>query len=117
MHRVPFLEKASDAIEQFDVFVLTSSFEGAPYTALEAMVAGVPVVLTDVVGNADSVEHGVTGLLVPFGDAPAMAGCVVTLLTDADLRVGLAEQAQIRVKERFSKAEMGQKLEILYFGL
>ena len=55
-----------------DVFVLPSRDEGFGLVFLEAMAVGVPVVGTRVIGSEDAVEDGVTGLLVPYADAPAL---------------------------------------------
>jgi glycosyltransferase involved in cell wall biosynthesis len=85
-HQIRRLPDAGRVLGQLDVFVLASAFEGGPYTPLEAMRAGTPVVLSDVVGNRDVVERGVSGLLAPFGDAPATASHVVCLLAQRTLR-------------------------------
>ena len=113
-HQIPFLPKASVAIEQFDVFILASLFEGAAYTPLEAMKAGVPVILSDVAGNTDTVEHEVSGLLFPFGDTLAMADGVLKLLADDGLRDSLVAGASARVRDRFDRKEMGVRLAALY---
>lgn len=56
-----------------DVFVLSSISEGYSLALVEAAAAGLPIVATDVGGNAEIVEHGVTGLIVPPGDPLALA--------------------------------------------
>ena len=61
------------AMAELDVFVMSSRYEGAAYAPMEAMRARVPVVLTDVVGNRDAVEAGVSGLLVPPDDPATLA--------------------------------------------
>jgi glycosyltransferase involved in cell wall biosynthesis len=113
-HQIDFLPRASVAIEQMDVFVLASLFEGAAYTPLEAMLAGVPVVLSDVTGNMDTVEDGVSGRLLPFGDTGAMAEAVVALLGDAEARAALVEGARQRVQSHFDRRTMGARLDALY---
>ena len=55
-------------VKSADVFVLNSSYEGFAHTLLEAMMLGTPVIATNAGGNAELVEDGVTGLLVPPGD-------------------------------------------------
>jgi glycosyltransferase involved in cell wall biosynthesis len=113
-HQIGFLRRASVAIEQMDVFVLASLFEGAAYTPLEAMHASVPVVLSDVTGNTDTVEDGVSGRLLPFGDTAAMAEAVLGLLADPDARAALVEGGQARVGSHFDRRQMGARLEALY---
>ena len=55
--------------------------------------AGVPVIATDLPGPLEIVEHGVNGLIVPVGDAPALAGAVRLLVSDEDLHERLAAGA------------------------
>jgi glycosyltransferase involved in cell wall biosynthesis len=113
-HQIPFLRRASIAIEQMNVFVLASLFEGAAYAPLEAMLAGVPVVLSDVTGNMDTVEDGVSGLLFPFGDTSAMGEAVASLLSDQAARQALTQGAQERLESHFDRRTMGARLEELY---
>jgi glycosyltransferase involved in cell wall biosynthesis len=65
-----------------DVFVLSSNSEGLPRVIPEAMAAGVAVVASDVGGVSEVVREGITGRLVPPGDAAAMADSVIGLLDD-----------------------------------
>src|SRR5207237_9166164 len=60
----------------FDLFVLPSLAEGISNTILEAMASGLPVVATSVGGNAELVESGRTGQLVPRSDPEAMAHAI-----------------------------------------
>jgi glycosyltransferase involved in cell wall biosynthesis len=69
-HKV--LEDIADA----SVFVTTARWEGLPLAVLEAMSLGIPVVASDVVGNRDAVEEGVTGYLYPLGDVKVAARLV-----------------------------------------
>ena len=109
-HQIEHVENAAGVLGQLDVFVLGSTFEGAPYTPLEAMRAGVPVVVTDVVGSRDAVEDGVSGLVRPAGDAAGLASAVVELLGDEALRSRLAGGAKARLADRFDVTEMGRRL-------
>jgi glycosyltransferase involved in cell wall biosynthesis len=59
-----------------DVFVLASSNEGWANVLLEAMACGLPVVATDVGGNAEVVARDELGIVVPFGDAEALQGAL-----------------------------------------
>jgi len=75
------------------VFVNSSLKEGWGLTTIEANACGTPVVATDVPGLRDSVRHGETGFLVPFGDVPAFASAVETILRDPALAARLRENA------------------------
>ena len=113
-YQIASLPKASRYLGDLSVFVLTSRFEGGPYAPLEAIRAGVPVVLTDVVGNADVIEHERSGLLVPVDDAEATARAVVRVLDDVVLQRQLTDAASLRLRDRFDVREMGRAHDALY---
>lgn len=84
------------------VGVLTSANEGLPVSLMEAAACGVPVVAPAVGGIPELVEHGVTGLVVPPGDAAAFADGLVRLFGDPALRWAMGAAARRRAEERFS---------------
>jgi len=84
-----------------DVAVVPSLYEPFGLVALEALACGVPVVATTAGGLKEIVEDGKSGLLVPPGDAPALARALLALLTNGSLRTKLAEDARQRA-EQFS---------------
>jgi glycosyltransferase involved in cell wall biosynthesis len=81
------------------VVVLPSHREGLPMVLLEALAHGRAVVATPVGGVPSLVEDGVTGLLVPPGDALALRAAIERLLADKDLRRKLGEAGRARVTE------------------
>ncbi len=76
------------------VGVICSDTEGFSNAVLEYMLSGCAVVATDVGGNREAVRHGETGLLVPPGDAQALADAVGALLDDPPRRVAMARRAR-----------------------
>lgn len=85
-----------------DVFVLSSRSEGLPISVLEAMAAGLPVVASDVGGLKELVEQGISGTLVPPGDAPALARALAELGDDRERRRREGAAGRRRVVARFS---------------
>lgn len=78
--------------------------EGFPITNLEAMAFGVPVVATRIAGVPEQVADGVTGLLVPPGDATALADALERLLRAPDAARAMGQAGARRARERFSTA-------------
>jgi glycosyltransferase involved in cell wall biosynthesis len=85
----------------FDVAVLPSYREAQGLSILEAMALARPVVASNVGGIPEMVEHGVTGLLVPPHDPPALAAAIVRLLTDHPLADTVARAGHDLVHDRF----------------
>ncbi len=85
-----------------EVYVLNSTYEGLPHTALTSFAAGIPIVATDIPGTNEAVYHEKTGLLVEPGNDQALANAVARLFDDAPLRAKLVEGATQILKEKFS---------------
>lgn len=97
-----------------DVFVLPSLSEGLSMAILEAMVAGKPVVATDVGGNPELVEDGATGYLVPSQNSQALADRVIALLMDQGRSLQFGKTGQLRAQGQFSLQTMVQNYQALY---
>lgn len=99
-----------DDLEQWlpclDVLAHPASMEGLGVILLQAAACGVPVVASRAGGIPEAVAVGETGLLVPPGDARALAGAVIDLLADGPRRRRLGEAARSRALQRFSPAAM-----------
>ncbi|MCV2395816.1 glycosyltransferase [Actinotalea sp. M2MS4P-6] len=87
-----------------DVVLVPSRAEPFGNVAVEGMLARRPVVASRVQGLAEVLDDGRTGLLVPVGDADALAEAVGRLIDDADLRTALAERGHDEAHERFTPA-------------
>ncbi|MEX1198497.1 MAG: TIGR03088 family PEP-CTERM/XrtA system glycosyltransferase [Pseudohongiellaceae bacterium] len=84
-----------------DIFVLPSLGEGISNTVLEAMATGLPVIATSVGGNPELVQDRTTGLLIPVGDADALARAIATLIDDPALRQRMGLTGAARVRQSF----------------
>jgi colanic acid/amylovoran biosynthesis glycosyltransferase len=87
--------------QEASVFVMPSLFEGLGVAAMEAMACGVPVVATKVGGLPELVEDGRTGFLVEVGDHQELAGKIVLLLNDNQLRTKMGRRARRRATKHF----------------
>jgi glycosyltransferase involved in cell wall biosynthesis len=96
------LSAVAAALATLDVLVLPSEAEGFGLVLIEAMAAGVPVVATDVPGIRDVITDGVTGLLVPPGNIPALAEAIGRVLSDSDLRESLIREGHKAIAEQFN---------------
>ncbi len=117
--RVVFLGHRRDIpvlLSGCDLFVLPSLYEGLPLSALEAMVAGKPVIATAVGGTDEAIIHGVTGLLVPPADAAALAEAIRRLLSDPALSRRLGMAGKDRVHRHFSLDTMVRSVTNVYDG-
>jgi glycosyltransferase involved in cell wall biosynthesis len=107
---VAFLGHRSDALalnQACSIAVLPSTQgEGVPRALLEAAACARPLVATDVPGCRELVQNGVTGLLIPPGDAAALCNAIMTLLHDPALRESLGRAARELVEARFSDRQI-----------
>lgn len=104
-------------MQAFDVFVLPSKNEGISNTILEALASGLPVIATAVGGNVELVEDGVTGRLVPAGDAENMAQALLGYLGDPEAPARIARQggnARQQAEQRYSIPAMAEAYATVY---
>ena len=119
-HRVRLLGWRPDAPRLMigaDVVTLTSRWEGVPFVLLEAMRAARPVVATEVNGCPEVVVDGVTGFLVPPGDAELWADRVLHLLKDPARAAVMGQAGRSRLEAQFSLQVMVDRVEDLYTRL
>jgi len=115
--RLPELPGAAASMGALDVFCLLSRFEGGPYAPLEAARAGVPLVLTDVVGSRDIVADGRSGRLVPAGDVAAATEAVLALLDNPAGAAAMVGVMWSRLADLFDVRRQGSRHCELYAAL
>jgi glycosyltransferase involved in cell wall biosynthesis len=101
-----------DLMAAFDVFLLTSRWEGLPKVVPQALITGCPVVATSVDGTREIVDPGVDGVLAEPGDVEALARGVSDILAGR-LRLDAAKKRESMVRE-FDQDEMVRSQERLY---
>lgn len=100
----------SGQLGQLDLLVEPSLQEGLGMSVMMAMATGVPVVATGVGGLYDLIEDGVSGVMVPAGDAEALADAIWRLLKNESERREMAKQARDMVEREFSAELVAKKL-------
>ena len=108
------LDDVPEVLRAFDLFVLPSLNEGISNTILEALASGLPVVATNVGGNPELIDDGVTGKLVAAGDLATLARTIGEYAADGVLRRRQSEAARRVAIERFSLATMVGRYQALY---
>jgi glycosyltransferase involved in cell wall biosynthesis len=106
--------EVSTLLAAADCCVLSSLEEGFSNVILEAMSAGLPMIVTAVGGNPEAVLHEETGIVVPARDPLALGEAVLTLAQDPDLRRRLGAAAQLRAQHEFSIQRCVEAHERLY---
>ena len=98
----------------FDVFVLSSLWEGMPYAPLEAMLLRRPIVATSNTGSQDLIKKDRTGVLVPPRDSLALARAVLELLREPARAARMGQRAEASVRQRFGIETTMDRIAQLY---
>jgi 2-deoxystreptamine N-acetyl-D-glucosaminyltransferase/2-deoxystreptamine glucosyltransferase len=115
VHFVGFVEhrKIPAVLRHADLLVLATRYEELPSVLVEGMAAGLPVVASRVGGIPTLVDHDVNGLLVPPGDAAALASAITRLLTEPDTAARLSAAAR-RTAGRYSWPALARQVAVVY---
>jgi glycosyltransferase involved in cell wall biosynthesis len=100
-----------------DIFVLPSRSEGFSNAIIEAMAASLPVVATNVGGNAEAVEDGVSGFIVPPEDIVALSDAILRMLSNPAKAEEMGASGRERVKDNFTIDAMMQQITNVYASL
>lgn len=109
-----FRDDISNVISSFDVFALSSEYEGLPVSMLEAMALERPVVATSVGGIPEVINNMENGLLIEYGNVEAMAKAFETLYESNDLRNEITRNAYNILKNKYSYIEMAKQYVEIY---
>lgn len=117
---VRFLGFRSDVprlLGAMDIFILPSLSECLPLSVLEAMIMGVPSIVTDVGGNREIIDDAQTGYIVPPANPEALSEKILLLLNDRERAKRMGEKAREAIAAHFSLPAMIDKYETLYRSL
>jgi glycosyltransferase involved in cell wall biosynthesis len=100
-----------------NALALCSGYEGLSHVLLEAMAAGLPVVVSDIGGNRALVRDGYDGLVVPFGDVEATRTALAEVLADGPRARALRENARAGAAERTVGRMVDETLAVFHEAL
>ena len=109
-----FVTDVPKLLREADVYTQPSAWEGFGLAVAEAMACALPVVVSDADSLPEIVAHGRSGLVVPKGNAAALADALIKLLNDPDYASGLGRTAQADATARFSVERMVDDYAALY---
>ncbi len=107
-------EDARGFVDDFDIFVLASRWEGLGRVLVEASLAECPVISTRVVGTSEAMIEGETGLLVPPEDKDSLVRAIITLLEDEERARDMGRRGREFALRRFDPATIAREYEYLY---
>ena len=115
--RVELLGERSDVpqlLADASIFALITHMEGLPLAILEAMRAGLPVVASDVGGVRETIDDGLTGFLIPHGNAEILRARLQTLIGDSALRRRMGKVGREKYERHFGNSSMIEKTMDIY---
>jgi glycosyltransferase involved in cell wall biosynthesis len=113
----PFRSDVPNVLNNFDIYVLPSLWEGLPLGLLEAMAMKKAIVATPVDGTKEAISNEENGILVPCKDTKTLAEAIIRLHNDKDLRNKLANSAQESVRQNFEIIRMVRQNEAAYLDI
>ena len=106
-----------DILKAADIGLLVSHEEGFANAVIEGMAAGLPMLVTDVGGNAEAVVDGECGLVVPPHAPDRLAEALIRLVADDDLRARMGAAGRDRAESQYTLSACVDRYEALYQGL
>ena len=91
--------------------------EGFSNAVLEKMATGLPMIVTDVGGNAEAVIDGENGIVIPPSDTVAFHAALIRMHSDSAARIAMGRRSRQLVEERYGLQDMGRRHESLYLSL
>lgn len=110
------VKDAARTLKMLDIYVCPSVKEGLPYSIMEAMFAGLPIIATQVGGIPELIQDGKNGLLVESEDPELLAEKIKELLRNEELLNRIAKNAEQDANEKFSLDRMINETKGIYFG-
>ena len=114
IHLIEFIPNAVNYLKAFDIFVLPSTKEGLPYTIIEAMVAEVPIIATNVGGVPEMIKNNVNGILIEPKNSQILAEKILELINSPEKYLGMTQKAKQKAEQEFTLEKMIKETKELY---
>jgi glycosyltransferase involved in cell wall biosynthesis len=112
IHLIEFIDNAASYLKAFDIFVLPSLKEGLPYTILEAMAAGIPIIATRVGGIPEMLKD--CGYLIPTKNPDLIGGKILEFINNPGLTQEMVDKAKEKLENEFSLEAMLYQTKRIY---
>jgi len=114
VHLIEWIDNAAVYLRAFDIFILPSIKEGLPYTIIETMAAGVPIITTNVGGIPEMIDDNVSGILIQPKNSQQLAEKILELINNPEIAQKMTQKAQEKVVKEFSLEKMIKETKKLY---
>jgi len=114
IHLIEFIPNAANYLKAFDIFVLPSIKEGLPYTIIEAMIAEIPIIATNVGGIPEMIDNEVNGILIEPKNSHKLAEKILYIINNPKKANELAKKAKEKAEQEFTLEKMIEKTKELY---
>jgi len=114
IHLIEFIPNAVKYLKAFDIFVLPSTKEGLPYTIIEAMIAEIPIIATNVGGIPEMIENNVNGILIEPKNSQILAEKILELINNPEATQEMTKKARQKAEQEFTLEKMVEKTKRLY---
>jgi glycosyltransferase involved in cell wall biosynthesis len=111
---LPAVTDTAPYLHAADIFILPSDYEGLSNSLLEAMASGLAIIATDIPGNRELIEDGVTGILVPCGDEARLTAAIRALLHDDATAAAMGKRAREKAVRKYALDMTAQSYSDLY---
>lgn len=108
------IKNASELLNAFNIYVCSSVKEGFPYSILEAMGAGLPIISSNVGGIPEMIEDKESGLLIEPADPEKLANKIKYLMKNKETEKTMGENAKLKIEEEFKLSKMIEETKEIY---
>ena len=112
-----FIRDAQKYMSMFDVFCLTSDYEGTPNVIMEALVGGLPVISTNVGDVSEIIENGVTGVILPSNNPEVIARSIQELLSNPEGAEKIAKAGKEKIVKEYASGKMADQMMDFYYEM